>query len=244
MLSVTGPVEPDASSQGTSVIGCSVVFIVLCTLCLVLRFLSHHVGRRPLNLEDWLMIPSWFLLMGLCANVICSKHTTYTSMPSLVFTDLNVSGVIYGGVGMHEPWVRKYKPQAMTVWGQTLFVTELIYGITMALEKTSILLLYLRLFQIDRWFKNATYILIITVWMWGLSESLVAIFQCKPVDYQWNKKIHGTCISQIAYYRWVRVPNIIHDVIMLVLPVPIIWKLKLAFRQRMALSGIFVLGSL
>jgi len=61
------------ADRGGSVISCSIVFIVLCTFCLILRFASHHIGRRPTSLEDWLMIPAWVLMMGLCANVICSK---------------------------------------------------------------------------------------------------------------------------------------------------------------------------
>jgi hypothetical protein len=61
------------SFQGDRVIACSIVFIVACSTCLVLRFVSHHVGRRPSNLEDWLMVPAWVLMIALCANVICSK---------------------------------------------------------------------------------------------------------------------------------------------------------------------------
>lgn len=60
------------ANRGNSVIACSVVFIVLCTLSLVLRFVSHHVGQRAYSLEDWLMVPAWVLMMSLCTNVICS----------------------------------------------------------------------------------------------------------------------------------------------------------------------------
>jgi hypothetical protein len=75
------PLQSDANHElegglfayrGGSVIACSIVFIVLCTLSLLLRFVSHRIDRRLFNLEDWLMIPAWVLLMGLCANVICS----------------------------------------------------------------------------------------------------------------------------------------------------------------------------
>jgi hypothetical protein len=132
----------------------------------------------------------------------------------------------------------------MTAWAQTLFVTELIYGIIMALEKTAILLLYLRVFQIHRWFRITTKVLIVFIWLWGISESLVAIFQCRPVAFQWNKKISGTCINQLAYYRWVRVPNAAHDIVMLVLPLPVIWKLRMATRQKVALVAVFLCGSM
>jgi len=132
----------------------------------------------------------------------------------------------------------------MVSWAQTLFVTEFIYGLLMALEKSAILLLYLRLFHIHRWFRVTTYVLLVVIWMWGISESLVAIFQCKPVTLQWNKKLDGTCINQLEYYRYVRVPNVIHDLVMLVLPLPVVWKLRIAIRQKIALMSVFLFGSM
>ncbi|KAF2799237.1 hypothetical protein K505DRAFT_266182 [Melanomma pulvis-pyrius CBS 109.77] len=212
------------ASRGDSVIACSIVFLVLCTVCLVLRFLSHHIGNRSTSLEDWFMIPAWILMLGLCANVICS--------------------VKLGRVGRHQAYVLEFEPKAIVSWAQTLFVTELIYGLLMALEKTAILLLYLRLFQIHRWVRLTTYALITFIWMWGIIESLVAIFQCKPVAFQWNKNLEGTCIDQIAYYRYVRVPNVVHDIVMLVLPMPVVWKMQIAVRQKLALICIFSLGSI
>lgn len=149
-----------------------------------------------------------------------------------------------GMVGRHQAYVRKFEPKAMRAWAQTLFVTELIYGIIMALEKTSILLLYLRLFNIHRWFRFTTYALIISIWMWGISESLVAVLQCQPVAFQWNKEINGKCIDQLDYYRYVRVPNVIHDVVMLALPAPVVWKLRITIRQKVALLCVFLFGAL
>ena len=62
------------ADRGMDVIACSVVFIILCTAFLILRFVASHVGRRAIFLEDWLMIPAWVLMMGLAANAIWSKR--------------------------------------------------------------------------------------------------------------------------------------------------------------------------
>ena len=132
----------------------------------------------------------------------------------------------------------------MMAWAQALFVTEFLYGILIPFEKTSILLLYLRLFRVHRWFRYTSYGLIAYIWAWGISESIVAVVQCMPVEFQWNKSIEGTCIDQLAYFRWVSVPNVIHDVVMLIVPVPIVWNLQIGLRQKFALSTIFAIGSL
>ncbi|OTA77995.1 hypothetical protein M434DRAFT_382426 [Hypoxylon sp. CO27-5] len=209
---------------GNSVISCAIVFIILCTTFVALRFISHRIGRRPINLEDWLMIPTWIIMIGFCANVISVK---------------------YGDVGRHIAYVLMYEPEAFVRWAQTLFVVELLYGILFPLEKTSILLLYLRLFHVHRWFRLTTYILIVYIWLWGASEVLVAIFQCKPIQYQWDKSISGGhCINQLGDYRWVSVPNIVHDIAMLVVPAPVVWKLQIGLRQKLALSCVFLIGSI
>ncbi|KAI1147214.1 hypothetical protein F4825DRAFT_455722 [Nemania diffusa] len=210
---------------GQSVIIWASLFIILCTLFVALRFISLRVGRRAIGLEDWLILPALIIEVGLCVNGICS--------------------VLYGGVGRHEAYVLKFEPPAFTTWAQTLFVTELLYGLVFPIEKTTILLLYLRLFRVHRWFRVTTYFLIAYIWLWGISEVIVAIAQCQPIAFQWNRKIEGGhCIDQLAYYRWVSVPNVIHDVVMLIMPLPVVWTLKIDFRQKLALTAVFLIGSI
>lgn len=154
------------------------------------------------------------------------------------------TGVLLGKVGRHQDWVLLHKPTALVQWAQSLFVTELMYGVLIATEKTSILLIYFRIFRIHRWFRFLVYFLIVYVWLWAVSELLVAIFQCRPIAYQWNTSLNGTCIDRLAFYRWISVPNIIHDVAMLVVPAPMIWKLQISKQKKLALSAVFILASL
>lgn len=132
----------------------------------------------------------------------------------------------------------------MSRWAQTLFITEVIYGIVIATEKTAILLLYHRLFQIQKWFRYLIHAMIVYIWAWAASEVLVAIFQCQPITYQWDMTINGTCINRLAFYRWISVPNLIHDVALLVVPAPMVWKLQISKEQKLALSIVFLLASL
>jgi hypothetical protein len=68
---------------GDTVIACAAVFIVFCTIFVFLRFFSHQIGRRPIRLGDWLMIPSWVLMMALCANAIFCLFTPPHFDPNL-----------------------------------------------------------------------------------------------------------------------------------------------------------------
>ena len=231
---------------GASVIGCCVTFIILCTLFLGLRFFSLRFDSRPTSIEDWVMIPAWVLMMGLAANVILSVLSLLRYCPQMDFSLIthNDLGVRIGGVGRHEAYILEQNPQTIGTWAQTLFVVIVLHAPLMALEKTSILLLYRRIFSIQPWFRVSTTMLIVYIWCWAASEFLVAIFQCQPIAYQWNKQLNGTCIDQLAFFRWISVPNLIHDIAMLVLPLPMIWNLQVGTRQKFALSLVFLIGSL
>ncbi|KAH9896197.1 hypothetical protein F4778DRAFT_783479 [Xylariomycetidae sp. FL2044] len=220
----TGPAGELFANRGGEVIASCVVFAVMCTTVLILRFASLRIGHRPVNPEDLIMIPAWVLMMGLIANVIFSVKS--------------------GAVGRHEAYVLQYEPRALISWAKALFITEILYGILIPMEKTSILLLYLRLFYIHRWFRFVTFGMMAYIWIWGICEALVGTFQCTPIEYQWNRQIEGHCFDQLAYFHWHAIPNIIHDVVMLIVPAPVVWKLQITVRQKIALSSVFLIGSI
>jgi hypothetical protein len=74
--------------RGGNVIACAAVFIVLCTVFLVLRCISHHLDSRPYQLEDWIMIPAWIMMMGLSVNVILSMPADNFFSQFLVLIEL------------------------------------------------------------------------------------------------------------------------------------------------------------
>lgn len=67
---------------GGRVIACAVIFLVICTLTLALRFYAHWLDRRPNRLEDWILLPAWLLLVGLCINVIIGESVPVARPPS------------------------------------------------------------------------------------------------------------------------------------------------------------------
>lgn len=72
--------ELDAN-RGNAILTISIFFIVLSTLVFALRFVAHRVADSALFLDDWLMIPSYILMIALCADLILCKslNTRYTA---------------------------------------------------------------------------------------------------------------------------------------------------------------------
>ena len=125
------------------------------------------------------------------------------------------------------------------------FVTsfELLYSMALTAGKISVCLFYLRLFP-QRWFKAAVFTVIIFQLAWALTVLVIAFAQCMPMGKQWHPRIPGHCINQVAYNGYISLPNIFSDAVVIVLPMPIIWKLQLSMSQKLALTSIFLIGSI
>lgn len=72
------------------------------------------------------------------------------------------------------------------------------------------------------------------------------IFQCKPVDFFWNKANHsdGQCISQGIFYTSTAAITIFTDVVVLAIPFWIFTGLNMNIRVKVAVMAIFLLGSM
>ena len=119
----------------------------------------------------------------------------------------------------------------------------LTYNICITMCKISILLLYRRIFDTAR-FKAATIVVGVLCVLWFIAESVTAIAQCSPVEGAWNKMIPSRCINLTAFWYGLTASNLILDIIILCMPMFVIWRLKLATRQKIVLSGMFMLGGL
>jgi hypothetical protein len=148
------------------------------------------------------------------------------------------------GVGRHLSVLMVSDPQAVVNWGKYGYALECVYCASIAFPKLSILASYLRIF-VTEWTRIATYVLILLVIATPINGVVVSLLSCQPISARWNPDLFSSHCNSAQHF-WVRVdiPNIITDVAMLVLPLPLVWRLQIDLRQRIALCGIFQLGSL
>ena len=114
-----------------------------------------------------------------------------------------------------------------------------------AATKTSLLLLYYRLFSPSRRFSLAVRIVAVIIFCQWLSLTLAVIFQCRPISAFWNRNVQGAeCIDLDLFGKVTGVLNLATDVLILCLPVPIVWGLNTTKPQKVILTGMFLLGVL
>ncbi|KAL8668539.1 MAG: hypothetical protein Q9168_006831, partial [Polycauliona sp. 1 TL-2023] len=151
--------------------------------------------------------------------------------------------VTEAGVGHHLQAVLMAHPHQLVAWAKSIYALEMIYLPAVALPKLSILSLYYRIFP-NRTFRALTLAVAVLVVLNWIAFSFASTFQCLPVAYQWNKSIEGGhCFDILLYFRMVNVPNIITDVAMLILPMPMVWKLQTSRPRKLGLSICFLTGS-
>ena len=124
----------------------------------------------------------------------------------------------------------------------------------MLCAKVSILLLYKRLFNPDKMTRWAIYASLALVIAHNLGIMFATIFDCPPSREAMDFRSRGAkCISfnqpkGVPKMRKIAIIggalNVFTDVIILILPVPVVWKLQLPRRQRVAVLGIFATGVL
>lgn len=120
---------------------------------------------------------------------------------------------------------------------------ECMYVTAVAFIKVSILAMYLRIFP-SREFKIGSYIIGATIIAWWFAIVAVCVFQCDPIYKAWVPWASGTCIDLRGSFIGNAVPNILTDVVILIMPMKQVWHLHATTAQRISLLCTFGLGSL
>ena len=80
---------------------------------------------------------------------------------------------------------------------------------------------------------------------WCVSLIFAVVFSCRPVAFFWDKTIKGgTCIDENNLAYGITATNIVTDIVVLILPIPWMWGLQMPAAKKMAIVGMFLLGSL
>lgn len=129
---------------------------------------------------------------------------------------------------------------------QMIIVLQSLYGVGLALVKTSLMVLYYRLFGTLKSFRIAIYLTGAIVWAWGFSIVLESFLLCQPVEYNYNpmRPGGGSCGNRNAAFVVAGALNMVTDFMVMLLPVPYIWSLQLATSRKIGLVLTFCLGLL
>lgn len=121
------------------------------------------------------------------------------------------------------------------------FPWGIFYDINVSLFKISILLLYRRVFSVP-WLRVAVDINIAFITAFTITLVGKDVFACTPIRKQWMPELPGHCINVQATYYWASAVFLLTDLIILVLPQPLVWRLQISRKQKLGLTVVFCLG--
>lgn len=129
---------------------------------------------------------------------------------------------------------------------QVFVVGEIVYACNVAITKISVLLLYYRLlqvaFQTSRTLRTIAYGIASLVIVAAAVFVFMVIFGCTPVQKRWEPEIPGYCVPDVIRWTLNAGLSILTDVMILTLPVPQIWKMRLGILEKIGVTSIFALG--
>jgi fucose permease len=206
--------------RAAPVLAVSVALLVLATVFVFFRMLSRAAIVKKIAMDDYFMVVAWIIAFGLTMSVIWG--TRY-------------------GLGRHSQDIPAQ-------WTSTLkkcnYVFSVLYNPALMMSKTSILVFYLTLSKSNHIFRWATLATLVVVNAGGFALTMLNVWQCTPVHAVFRSPIPNTasCTDIVTIYLSSAPLNIITDLAILFLPMPILTSMRLPKKQKIILIVTFSFG--
>ncbi|KAI1014552.1 hypothetical protein LB504_012112 [Fusarium proliferatum] len=105
------------------------------------------------------------------------------------------------------------------------------------LTKSSLLTFYLQVSP-QKWFRRAIFVTITFVVLYTIIIASLLLFGCQPRETAWDPYLFasGKCIDYAVMYIIIAVANIISDIVLFAIPMPMIIRLKMPLGQKIGLG--------
>ncbi|KAI9374760.1 hypothetical protein BJX61DRAFT_532116 [Aspergillus egyptiacus] len=199
--------------------------VIPATFAVVLRFLSRWIAKAGYWWDDWVIVVSLFVNWGLAIARWVQ--------------------VLAYGFGKHA---RDLPVHDIVNYQKSFLAVQLLYFTNTVLTKSSLLLFYHRLFGVIRRFRQALLFSTLLLLAYFVACVITSLVGCSPVSYFWTRfetlpnpqpdhSAQGDCINEVAFFRWNGVANMLLDILVLLLPLPVIWRMRTATHQKILLKG-------
>ncbi|CAJ2503008.1 Uu.00g104020.m01.CDS01 [Anthostomella pinea] len=209
--------DPD---RGPAVFAVTTATLVLAT-CFVAARLACRVGIvRHISWDDYFIVTAWILAVALSFTIDLSTRK---------------------GLGRHD---ENIAAEDWNTLRRCEYVFSVLYNPALMAFKTSILVFYLRLSKdTQKVLRLSSWGVLAVVNVAGLVLTLINIFQCSPVQAAFNP-YHSTayCIPLLTEYICSAPINIVTDLAILALPLPVLTGMRLPLKQKVILIITFALA--
>ncbi|KAF4629084.1 hypothetical protein G7Y89_g9066 [Cudoniella acicularis] len=234
-MSVEALVAPYYPVTPASIIAVGAILPTIASIAVSLRFYVKIKRRTGIGHDDWLILFSLILTIGVGIMMIVGSAIHALGQP----TPLGNGLPFPGGPAHVKTW-------ALTFTFKTKYAIDIIQTFAFGAIKLSVLLFYRRIFR-GKWFNIATWILMVMVVLWTVGFTAVFVFQCKlNLWAAWSTlgDMVQNCVPGIPTAEALTLTDILTDILILLVPIPCIWALKLSRSRKVAICAVFLMGFL
>lgn len=199
------------------------VLISVTAAFVIVRFAyKFSFTMQEIGLDDWAVLA-----------------TLMTAIPSALVT---VYGTVKHGLGQ-DIWA--LTPYEITTMLKYFYIMAIIYFTQLTLLKLSLLFFYIRVFP-NKPAQRLLWGTVAFVVAWGFTYVVVAIFQCRPINYFWKKWDHlheGQCLDINAITNSNAAISIALDLWILGIPLWQLWGLKMHWKKKVGVALMFCVGT-
>ncbi|CAI6336782.1 unnamed protein product [Periconia digitata] len=163
---------------------------------------------------------------------------------ALLFTSAFVAMCIWEtvlGMGRHQILL---KPENAVTSVKVTLAAMMLYNPAIFFTKLSILFFYYTLFP-SVTFRRVLWGVGVFILCYSITSSFVNLLQCVPIAANWDPVLAATakCVDFGAELIALSTINAVTDFALLVLPMPILWRLHLSLKKRLSVMAMLALGA-
>ncbi|KAI9668782.1 MAG: hypothetical protein M1831_000851 [Alyxoria varia] len=218
----------------------AVAFIVLSCIFPSLLIITRKLNNANVPKWGWdeiLVLPAMLVVIALC---------------SLNIVDAEANAKVFDNTQPYNTvataWVRQQK---------AAYTFGILYPIGTALPKLSLCALYLRIFSAQAKCSRRSAVLRVTAWITivflvanALAFVVPSAAVCSPPKLLWTvpplpeELLGKKCLDRVTLGTWINLPHLVSDIVILVMPLPMVWGLSATASKRVELTLVFLTGGL
>ncbi|KAI0537440.1 hypothetical protein GGR58DRAFT_349917 [Xylaria digitata] len=215
------PVDPKTlphDNRAHILIGAVIGVLTIASLSVGLRFYTRAYLLRRVGPDDYL------ILLALALTIATGVSQCINTRHSL--------GAHVWDLG---------SPDKIVAYLKNFYVNIIFYNAALMATKMAFMVQYYRVLILKR-FRTACIVALIIVGCWSLSQIFICIFLCKPIAGFWDASLDAKCVPVPLQWYINAGGNIATDILIFVLPLPVLAHLDLPRAQKISLVAIFSLG--
>ncbi|KAI9713050.1 MAG: hypothetical protein M1820_001035 [Bogoriella megaspora] len=219
--------DHEVPTSAPELIAIAVVFpcIALCAVALRYFLRLREKASLSLGLDDYTIVVAWTPDKDYPVPQQSSSMCTH-EIKRLILLPITETR---WGQGLDLAY---FPPENTIAFGKVQYASGPVYPLSLLAFKFSILALYLRIGGQVQSHRNVIFTLMVVVTVTQLIYTFLFCFGCTPPSKTWDTTVPGHCINEVAMYYSLAATSMFFDIVILVVPMPVLLRLQMSFRKR------------